>query len=277
MAWNELRHRARLVKVFGGVPPVNANESRLGQVLLNLVVNAAQAIPEGNYQRNEIRVATEVDRTTNNVIISISDTGSGIPTEIQQRLFTPFLTTKPIGMGTGLGLSICHRIVTGLGGKIDFSSEVGQGSTFRVSLPIAEVAAQVEVRAPAPTATSGGRRGSVLVVDDDVMLTHSVRRILTSEHDVREIHSADTAIDLFGTGERFDVVLCDIMMPQVTGLDFYAKLVEIDPKQASRVVFMTGGAFTPAARAFLDGAPNHRIEKPFDIQELRVLINGMVA
>jgi PAS domain S-box-containing protein len=276
MAWNELRHRARLTKIFGRVPAVNANESRLGQVLLNLVMNAAQAIPEGNYERNEIRVETRVDPAGNRVIISVSDTGAGIPPEVQQRLFTPFLTTKPVGVGTGLGLSICHRIVTGLGGTIDFSSEVGKGTTFRISLPVADLQRPVEL-APARPYAVASRRGSVLVIDDDVMITHSVQRILATEHEVRVVHSAERALALFSAGERFDVVLCDLMMPQVTGFDLYARLVQVDSRQAARVVFMTGGAFTPTARAFLDGASNHRIEKPFDVQGLRALVNGLVA
>ena len=276
MAWNEVRHRARLVKIYGGVPAVNANESRLGQVVLNLVVNAAQSIPEGNYERNEIRIETKLDASGLNVVITIADTGCGIPPEIQTRLFSPFLTTKPIGIGTGLGLSICHRIVTELGGTIDFFSGAGRGTTFRVALPLADLAAPLAA-SPARAAAAGGRRGSVLVIDDDVALSHSVQRILTAEHDVRAIDSAKVALELFGEGQRFDVVLCDLMMPQITGFELFARLNDVDPKQAARVVFMTGGAFTPTARAFLDSSPNHRIEKPFDVQELRALVNGLVT
>ena len=135
MAQNEIRHRAKVVKVYGQVPRVDANEGRLGQVLLNLIVNAVQAIPEGNYESNAITITTKVDHDT--VLVSIADTGSGIPPEVQRRLFTPFFTTKPAGVGTGLGLAISHRIVTGLGGQLDFVSEVGKGTTFRVRLPIA--------------------------------------------------------------------------------------------------------------------------------------------
>jgi signal transduction histidine kinase len=106
-------------------------------VFLNLVVNAAQAIPEGDHERNEVRIETKVDIDNRRVVVAITDTGAGISKDVQHRLFTPFFTTKPVGVGTGLGLSICHRLVTAMNGTIDFSSELGRGTTFRVSLPMA--------------------------------------------------------------------------------------------------------------------------------------------
>jgi PAS domain S-box-containing protein len=132
---NELRHRARLVKDLEPVPPVWGSEGRLGQVLLNLLINAAHALPSGQPDRNEVRV--KVRAIGDRVIIEVADTGQGIAPEIRDRIFDPFFTTKPVGMGTGLGLSICHGIVTSLGGEISVESEVGRGSTFRLSLPTA--------------------------------------------------------------------------------------------------------------------------------------------
>ncbi|MET0400955.1 MAG: PAS domain S-box protein, partial [Cystobacter sp.] len=133
MARSEIRHRARLVKNYGTVPRVFANDSRLGQLFLNLLVNAAQAIPHGNANHNEIRVTTTCEE--GHVLVEIHDTGVGIPTENITRLFDPFFTTKPAGVGTGLGLSICHGIVTAQGGRISVESHPNQGSTFRVTLP----------------------------------------------------------------------------------------------------------------------------------------------
>ncbi len=133
MAWNEIRHRARLVKDFEAVPAVEGNESRLGQVFLNLIVNAAQAIPEGRAESNQIRVRL-AQAQSGQVEVAITDTGPGIPPEVLQRLFTPFFTTKPPGVGTGLGLSICHKIITSIGGSIEVDTEVGRGTTFRVLL-----------------------------------------------------------------------------------------------------------------------------------------------
>jgi signal transduction histidine kinase len=133
---NELRHRARLVKELEPVPRVRASEGRLGQVLLNLLINAVQALPSGAPGRNEVRV--RVRSIAERVIIEVQDTGCGIAPDIRDHIFDPFFTTKPVGMGTGLGLSICHGIVTGLGGELTVESELGQGSTFRISLPAAE-------------------------------------------------------------------------------------------------------------------------------------------
>lgn len=137
MASHEVRMRARLIKEYGEVPQVKANGSRLGQVFLNLIVNAAQAIEPGRTDANEIRLVTRTD-ARGWVAIEVHDTGCGMPKEILGRLFTPFLTTKPSGVGTGLGLSICHRIVTELGGNIAVESVVGKGTTFEIVLPPGE-------------------------------------------------------------------------------------------------------------------------------------------
>ncbi|HYO66026.1 MAG TPA: ATP-binding protein [Archangium sp.] len=134
MAWSEIRHRARLVKDYGGVPPVHANESRLGQLFLNLLINAAQAIPHGNIEGNEIHISTRYEEEQ--VVVAVRDTGVGIPEENLGKLFNAFFTTKPVGVGTGLGLSICHGIITELGGRIAVKSEPGKGTTFQVFLPV---------------------------------------------------------------------------------------------------------------------------------------------
>ncbi|MBI2896619.1 MAG: response regulator [Deltaproteobacteria bacterium] len=274
MAWTEIRHRARLIKDYGRTPPVAGSEARLGQVFLNLVVNAAQAIPEGNTEANEIRVVTSLD-PSGRVVIQISDTGSGMPPEVLHRLFTPFFTTKPPGVGTGLGLSICHRIVTAMGGQIHVDSIVGKGTNFRVILPPAILQGEKEdeereTPRPAP------RRGKILVVDDDPAVCVIVRRILGAEHDLVTAASAEEALSRLEAAEPFDVILCDLMMPQMTGMDLYAGILRREPAQAGRMIFMTAGAFTPRARAFLDEVPNHRVEKPFDPRGLRALINDQI-
>jgi signal transduction histidine kinase len=273
MAWNEIRHRARLVKEYGDVPPVEGNEGRLGQVFLNLIVNAAQAIPEGWADRNEIRVVTKQD-DHGRVVVEVRDTGSGMSEAVISRIFDPFFTTKPIGEGTGLGLAICHRIVTALGGELIVKSEVGKGTVFRTVLPVAQRDA-VEVP-PTPPAVVPGRRGRILVVDDEPILGTAVRRMLSPEHEVLAVTSARDAIGRVSKGERFDVILCDLMMPEVTGMDLYAELLRLAPEQAENVVFMTGGAFTSRAREFLDQVRNPQFEKPFDVGSLKALVHGML-
>ena len=275
MAWNEIRHRAKLIKDYASVPPVQANESRLGQVFLNLVVNATQAMPEESAERNEIRVATFVD-ARGRVVVEVADTGSGMPPDVVRRLFTPFFTTKPVGVGTGLGLSICHRIVASLGGEITVESAPGRGSQFRVHLPPAREAER------APAVASGvialaPRRGHVLVVDDDVLVASALRRALDPEHETTTVTRARAALEIIAGGRRFDVVVCDLMMPEMSGIELYEELRRTVPDQADRVVFLTGGAFTERATAFLAHVPNRRIEKPVETAELRALINELVA
>jgi PAS domain S-box-containing protein len=277
MAWNEIRHRARLIKDYGTIPLVAANESRLGQVFLNLVVNAAQAIPEGDAEHNEIRIVSSIDRA-GRVQVDIRDTGPGIPPEVLRRLFTPFFTTKPVGVGTGLGLSICQRIVTSLGGEIQVESQVGSGTTFRVLLPPAAPDAVEQHPAVAPPQRPSLRRGRILVVDDEPMIGQALRRTLAKEHEVTVVERAQDALDLLlSTGSDFDVIFCDLMMPQMTGMDLYEHLTRGGAAEpASRIIFLTGGAFTQRAREFLDQVPNLRIEKPFDTMHLRTLVNDRI-
>jgi len=274
MAWNEIRHRAQLIKEYSQVPPVEANESRLGQVFLNLIINAAQAIREGDAEHNQIRVLTRQD-SGGCIVTEIRDTGTGIAPENLKRIFDAFFTTKPVGIGTGLGLSICHRIVSGLGGRLEVESELGKGSCFRVVLPPAKNPARQpeQPSLPAPVRT---RRGRVLVVDDEPMIATAIGRTLSFEHEVVVSADAADALERILSGERFDVLLCDLMMPQMTGMDLHAALAESVPDQAERMVFLSGGAFTSAARAFLDEVPNQRLEKPFDTRQLSALVNERI-
>ena len=149
MTSNEVRHRARLVRDYREIPLVEADEARLGQVFINLLVNAAQAISEGDPAANEIRVATSTD-PTGQAVIEVRDTGCGIPESVLKRVFEPFFTTKPVDVGTGLGLSICHNIVGGLGGRITVTSEEGRGTTFCVFLPAATATRPESSPAPGP-------------------------------------------------------------------------------------------------------------------------------
>jgi CheY-like chemotaxis protein/two-component sensor histidine kinase len=274
MAWTEIRHRARVVKSYGDVPPVLGSESRLGQAFLNLIVNASQAIQEGEAESNEIRVTLAKDGERH-VVVEIADTGAGIAPETLKQLFTPFFTTKPAGVGTGLGLSICRRIIAAAGGEITVESRLGVGTTFRVRLPAAE-SARLPTAPELPVSPRPARRGRILIVDDEPMILRVLERTLGAEHQVMPMTSARKALDLIAGGQRFDLILCDLMMPQVTGIEMHATLTVVAPEQAQRMVFVTGGAFTQRARAFLDGVSNPRVEKPFDAQRLRALVTHQI-
>jgi len=274
MAWNEIRHRAQFVRDFGTVLPVDANESRLSQVFLNLFINAAQAIPVGKADENEIRVVTRMD-DGGRVIAEVHDTGPGIPPEIRDRIFSPFFTTKPVGVGTGLGLAICQRIITSLGGEIAVESAPGHGTIFRIALPSTlSGGTQPQAEHVRPKRAGHGR---ILVVDDDLLIGTTVRRILAADHDVTVVPDAQQALDRIAQGERFDVILCDLMMPVVTGMEFYNALQDVAQDQAARIVFLTGGAFTANARAFLDQVANPWIEKPFEVDDLRNFISDLMG
>jgi signal transduction histidine kinase len=273
MAWNEIRHRARLVKDYQPTPMALANESRLGQVVLNLIVNAAQAMPEGHADDHELRVTTRTGRN-GQVVIEVADNGAGIAKEHLDRIFDPFFTTKPIGVGTGLGLSICQRIVTQLGGTIEVHSELGRGSLFRVRLLAAhQDHAQTETPStpPAPPA-----RARVIIVDDEPALGRTLSRALEDTHDVEATTSAKELLARIAAGERFDVIVSDLMMPEMTGIELYEHLERAAPEQARRVVFLTGGAFTQTAREFLAKAQNPTLEKPLQRKELLSTIADVV-
>ena len=262
MSDNVIRHRARLVRHFEAVPPVFANDLRLGQVFVNLLVNAAHAIPEGRADENEIRVSTWHDEATSTVVVAVEDTGSGIAPDVKTRIFEPFFTTKPVGVGTGLGLSICYGVVSGLGGGIEVDSVPGKGSTFRVRLPASGRAREGDMVAAAPHAPF--RRGHLLIVDDDANVARTFALLLSGDHDVVVSLQPRVAAQRVLGGERFDIIFCDLMMPDMTGMDFYAAIADGQPAQAKRIVFVTGGAFTEAARAFVARVPNMFLEKPFD-------------
>jgi PAS domain S-box-containing protein len=257
----QLRHRARLVRQYDARSPVRANAFRLGQVFVNLLVNAADAMPEGN-PSNEIRLRTYT-RDDNSVVVEVSDNGAGIAPDVQGRIFDPFFTTKPVGRGTGLGLSVCHAIVTSSGGAIACESTPGKGTTFRVALPVARV-----LPAEKPNAQPRGSdmKGRVLVVDDDPQVANAVARALEG-HDIVIASGGHEALERCKS-ERFDCVLCDLMMPEVSGLDVWEALRKEEPGAEKRVVFMTGGAVTEGARARIAGLLNSVLEKPIDRGQL---------
>ena len=277
MVWNEIRHRARLVKDFGGAPAAQGNEPRLGQVVVNLLINAAQAIREGNAEDNEIRIVTRTDERGWSVL-EVRDTGCGIAPENQRRIFDPFFTTKDVGSGTGLGLFVCHGIVTDLGGELSLESEPGRGACFRVALPPAPIGPSQARRGGTTMETSPDRRrGRVLIIDDEPLVVAALRRCLAPEHDVFTSIRAADVLARIEKGERFDVIVCDLMMPEMTGMDLHSRLLQTRPSDAARMVFLTGGAFTPEAGEFLDRVANVRVEKPFDPQALRALVRDRLA
>jgi len=277
---NEVRHRAQLVRELGPVPLVVADDGRLTQVFINLLINAAHAIPEGRSDKNRITVRTRTD-DQGRAVAEIEDTGKGIAPELQSRVFDPFFTTKDVGEGTGLGLSICHGIISGLGGQITIESAVARGTVVRVVLPphIVELA---PAPAPAPVSEAGAapaerRRHRVMLVDDEPLIAQTMERLLRRDYDVTVASCGHDAIAHIISGVRFDAIVSDVMMPNMTGIELIEELQRVAPDQAERLIFLSGGAFTAQARERLDAIGAPQLEKPVTAKELRACVQRIAS
>jgi signal transduction histidine kinase/ActR/RegA family two-component response regulator len=270
VASSELKHRARIeLQLAPSLPPVRANAARLGQVFLNLLINAAHAIPEGHANEHVVRVHSFTrpgDRVAVEVEVEVSDSGGGIPAGQLERLFEPFSGAAAPGPGAGLGLSTCRSIVTALGGELQVTSQAGKGISFLVLFPVTSTGtAEPHPDRAAPPA----RRHRILVVDDEPLVGTIIARSLSGEFDVVPVGGAAEALDLLARGEKFDVIFSDLLMPGMTGMDLHRELGRLDPGLASKMVFLSGGAFTEAARDFLARPGVECIGKPFDLATLR--------
>jgi signal transduction histidine kinase len=274
MAWNEIKHRARVEKRYDSVPTVRGHEARLGQVFVNLLINAAQAIPIGRASSHTITVATYA--RGERVMVEVTDTGAGMPETVIHRIFEPFFTTKPVGIGTGLGLSICRDIVNAIGGEISVESAIGKGSTFRVSLPQARHSAVRPRVMPSLPAQADKRALRILVVDDEPNVLKALERALKG-HNVTTAQSGQAALDVLEAGPSFDLVFCDLMMADVSGMDIYGQVRRRRPGMEESFIFMTGGVFTQQATDFLASIPNPVVHKPFDLRALRKLVGQRIA
>ncbi len=272
MANNEIKYRAKLITHFGEIPTVQASEGRLTQVFLNLIMNAAQAIGEGHVAEHTITLRTWA--TSHDVFAEVRDTGPGMSPSTLARIFEPFFTTKAAGAGSGLGLAICKTIMTELKGDLRVESTPGQGSRFVVRLPSHQAMPLARTTAPtglahAEAAVAGAR---ILVVDDEPAIRRMMQRLLGTDHQVITASSGLEARRLLENDPDFDVILCDLMMPEMTGMELHAWLAGHLPALARTMVFVSGGAFTPNAAAYLESLDNFELAKPFEAAELHHLV-----
>ena len=265
----EIEARARLVLKLEDTPAVRANEARLVQVVLNLLVNAWQALEPGDPERKEVGLSTARDGT--NAIVEVWDSGPGVAMENRARIFEPFFTTKPVGMGTGLGLFVCRNIVTGFGGEISVRDRPGGGSIFRVSLPAATAPAGRRLTPPLGTQRQPvapirpARPARILVVDDDEWVSGTLVKRLSHDFEAHAEQDGARAVERMLSPPGFDLVFCDLVMRGATGMDVHQRVQAAQPALLPRVVFMTGGAFTPEAADFVERYPEAVVYKPFDI------------
>jgi len=240
-------------------------------VVMNLVVNARDAMPRGGSLLIETaNVDFGEDASTmprdlvpgSYVTLTVTDDGCGMNSDTQAHMFEPFFTTKSDRGGTGLGLSICHQLVTSQGGEIALTSEVGRGTCVTVRLPIAS-----PEQAGAPPEREAVRRRRVLIVDDEIKIAKLMQTTLDA-HDVTIASSGDEALGLLSAPDRFEVIVCDLMMPGLAGIDVHAAIAARYPGLERRMVFITGGAFTSTTERFLEQIPNECLTKPFSTRAL---------
>jgi signal transduction histidine kinase/CheY-like chemotaxis protein len=268
---NQLRHRSVLeVAVEPGLT-VLASESRLSQVLVNLLTNSMQAMPDRPVKENRITVRGR-SAGDDRAIIEVGDNGSGVAPEVMDRVFEPFFTTKPVGVGTGLGLYVCRNLVAAMEGKLALSSDVGRRTVASVEL--ARAPRPAASLAPPATLPPPSERRRVLIVDDEPLVSRALARMLRGRSEVTTAGSVDEALSLLESA-RFDAVLCDVMMPGRGGADLLRELSARDASLAARVGFITGGAFDSVSQALLDAMGDRWISKPFDAGAVERLLDRL--
>ncbi|HEX9242305.1 MAG TPA: ATP-binding protein [Anaeromyxobacter sp.] len=264
---NAVSQRARLTVDLGAdLPRVLAVPGELGQAFVNLLMNASDAIPEGHAAEHDVRVVART--SAGRVFVEVTDTGVEIRPERLPKLFEPY-SPRGTSIAPGLGLSVCHGVVTAAGGTLDVVSAPGRGSTFRVSLPAAPVPV------PAVTHTIAAPRGRVLVIDDDPLVGRSMARLLQGAYEVTVLTSPVEAVSRLARGERWDAILCDLMMPELSGMDVEERLSKAAPDVVPRITYLTGGAFTDRARQFL-AAGRPYLEKPVEADAIRARVAALV-
>jgi PAS domain S-box-containing protein len=257
--------RARVELALGPVVTVSADPSRLVQIFVNLILNAADALPPDGAERNRIMITTRLDGPS--AVVEVADNGPGVPADLRDRVFDPFFTTKPVGEGTGLGLFVTRNLVEALGGTVLLDDAPTGGARFTIRLPTTTAPrAEPGAATPAPEAQSAPARRRVLVIDDEPQLARIFGVALGAEYDVRVFTSGRTALAHLLESPPYDLVLCDLMMAEVSGMQLFDDLRRLRPGLEERLVFMTGGVFDPAVADFLASVENECVDKPFDVR-----------
>lgn len=259
------------------IEPVLADPFQIEQVVANIAKNAYEAV------KGRGKVAVKTTQIDDNVFISISDTGPGIPKAVQERIFEPFFTTKARGKGTGLGLSVCHGIVVEHKGDIALCSPgEGKGTVFSISLPVAKAGEKqttckdqeqgVKFCSSEP---HGGVR--ILLVEDEEDITHLLHEALFPQNVVEMASNGAKALDILQKDPSFDLVISDIRMPELDGISLYRKLKKTAPHYCNRIIFTTGMNFDPPIKRFFSDTGVPYIKKPFKLDHLTGMINTMLA
>lgn len=262
----EVTYRASMVVDSEAAVRVHGDRTKLAQVFTNLLLNAAQAIPEGDAASNTVEITTSVQGDWARVLVR--DSGVGMTEEAQARMFEPFFTTKPRDRGTGLGLAISADIVRHHGGELRLVHTAGSGTTFEVMLPL-DRAVGPHVDAPLRRAVTMSTSARVLIVDDEPMLLTAYRRWLERIYQLDTDASGRDAIARLERDSDYDAVLCDIMMPDVDGVAVHDWVAIHRPQLLDRLIFCTGGAFTARGLTFSEQLGDRVLQKPVGLAQLR--------
>jgi PAS domain S-box-containing protein len=249
------------------LPKTMADGGRLQEVFLNLIINAEDEMKRA-HQKGTLLIKTE--RVNDTIRISFKDDGPGIPKENLERIFEPFFTTKKVGQGTGLGLSICHGIISEHNGRIYVESELGKGATFIVELPLVkEEKKEISPDAPGKSAAREATKAKILVVDDEPTITQFLSRMLKDQgYEVETTDNAETALKLI-QGEKYNLILVDVRLPGMGGVELYERLDEIAESLTQRIVFITGDVLGTETKDFFSRTNAPYITKPFNIEQLK--------
>ena len=267
---------ANLVLDLAETPPIIGDRGRLGQLITNLIINAAHALADRTAGDNEIviRTRTEGDRA----VLVVEDNGPGIPDELLERVFEPYFTTKPAEVGTGLGLALVQRIAKQHGGCARAVRGSRGGERIEVRLPTRRDATPTRTEtAQSATPAPQRSRARVLIVDDEPMLLRSLEETVRGEADVVTVLGGESALELLARDRAFDLVLCDLQMPRLDAVAFHARLTELAPELLGRFVVMTGGAVTARATRFMETVRPRVLSKPIDVDALLALTRAAAA
>jgi len=253
------------------LPLLEADPAQLHQVIMNLLVNAQQALHESAPPR-QVTIMTDFDQACHRLVLEFADTGPGIPADLQTRIFEPFFTTKPLGVGTGMGLSLCQNIIEGHEGTIRVVSQPGQGARFRIELPVGVSVQVTEPENPATALPPPSLASKLLVVDDEPGITRALARLLRLEgHEVDTAMHGQQALQMLQQ-QDYDLVLCDLRMPELDGPGLYRRVMDSKPHYLQRFIFLTGDTLSPEVEVFLNQVDVPRLVKPFSAAQGRQVV-----